>query len=152
MSLSELLGIKEPPKIKIEEESKKPAINPFDFVTAIQQTGEQLIVDEWSEKQYNPYIVNRAMSMGSDTVIPANEMNCRPHIPKKAQFDFLLNFVRKKKRYNKWIKADPEENLKLIQNYYGYNVKKARTALRILTPDNIEYIKGKMKRGGIKDE
>lgn len=150
MSLANLLGVKETPKIKVDDAVvKKTAINPFDFVTAIQQTGEDLIVDERTEKDYNPYIVNRAMSMGSDTTIPANEMNCRNHIPKKAQFQFLMSFVRKRKRYNKWLKAEPEENLKLIQEYYGYNIRKARAALTILSPEEIESIKDKMRKGGI---
>jgi hypothetical protein len=153
MSLADLLGIKEVPKEKAEEKWKKPSIDPFQFVTAIQQTDEDLIVDDWSEKQYNPYIVNRAMSMGADTVIAANEMNSRPHLSKKMQFDFLRTFTRKRKRYNKWAKADPkDENLQMVQEYYGYNVAKARTALRILTQEDLEYIRDRLRKGGTSDE
>lgn len=150
MSLAALLGVKEAPKMKVEEEYKKPAISPFAFVTAIQQTNEELIVDEWSEKQYNAYIINRAMSMGADTTIAANEMNCRPHIPRKLQFDFLRAFVRKRKRYNKWMKSDTDtEDLKLVQSYYTCNVRKARTALTILRPEDLEYMREKLHKGGI---
>lgn len=152
MSLAALLGIKEPPKEK-EEKWKKPSIDPFQFVTAIQQTGEELIVDEWSEKQYNAFMVNRAMSMGADTVIAANEMNSRAHMPKKMQFDFLRTFTRKRKRYNKWMKAEPkDDNLALVQAYYGYSVGKARRALAILDGDNIQYIRDRMRKGGTSDE
>lgn len=150
MSLSELLGIKETPQIKKDDsEWKRPTINPFDFVRAIQQTGEELIVDEWSEKQYNAFIVNRAMSMGQDTVVAANEMNCRPHIPKKAQFAFLNAFTRKRKRYNTWVKAEVEEHLQLIQNYFGFDARKARAALRILNEAQIQEIKDHTRKGGI---
>jgi len=149
MSLAGLLGVKEPPKLKTDDgEAKRPAISPFDFVLAIQQTDEDLIVDDWSEKQYNAYIVNRALSMGADTTIAANEMNCRAHLGKKMQFDFLRAFVRKRKRYNKWMKAEVDENMALVREYFNCNNRKARTALSILTPDNLDYMREKLNKGG----
>jgi hypothetical protein len=86
----------------VEEEYKMPKINPFDFVNAIHYTKESLIVDDWSEKQYNSFIVNKSLSFGADTVIPANEMNSRPHVERRLQFDFLINTIRPRKRFNKW--------------------------------------------------
>ena len=88
------------PVVKVDEEEfkvKKKAISPFDFVNAIHHTKADMIVDDWSEKQYNPFIVNKALSYGADTVIAANEMNSRPHIEKRPQFDFLKAVVRPKK-------------------------------------------------------
>jgi len=38
------------------EEYKAPKISPFDFVNAIHYTKEPLIVDDWSEKQYNAFV------------------------------------------------------------------------------------------------
>lgn len=148
MSLASVLGMKEPPKPKLEDDWKKPSLNPFDFVNAIQQTGQDLIVDEWSEKQYNPYIINRALSMGADTALAANEMNSRGDIPKKAQNAFLLAFVRKRKRYNKWLKSEQEEALEIVKKYYRFSDSKARIALGILSESDIEYIKGRMDEGG----
>lgn len=139
------------PVVKVDEEQfkvKKKAISPFDFANSINYTKENLIVDDWSEKQYNAFIVNKALSYGADTVIAANEMNSRPHIDRKAQYDFLRGIVRKKKRFNKWLKPEKEEQLELVKEYYGYNNTKAATALRILNPDQIELIKKKLERGG----
>lgn len=139
------------PVVKVDEEQfkvKKKAISPFDFANSINYTKENLIVDDWSEKQYNAFIVNKAMSYGADTVIACNEMNSRPHIDKRMQYDFLRGIVRKKKRFNKWLKAEKEEQLEVIKKYYGYNNTKAAAALRILTPDQIELIKKKMSVGG----
>lgn len=139
------------PVIELDEEQfkvKKKAISPFDFANSINYTKDNLMVDDWSEKQYNSYIVNKAMSYGADTVIPCNEMNSRPHIDKRMQYDFLRDIVRKKKRFNKWLKAEKEEQLELVKEYYGYNNTKAAAALRILTPDQIEIIKKKLTRGG----
>ena len=131
-----------------EEVFKQPAISPFDFINAINYSKEDLIVDDWSEKQYVPYLVNRGLSFGSDTVIPANEMNSRPHLDKKLQFQFLINTVRPRKRYNKWVKAEKVEAIELIKTYYGYSTEKARQALAILTSDQIDYIKQKQQKGG----
>jgi len=139
------------PVVTVDEEQfkvKKKAISPFDFANSINYTKDNLIVDDWSEKQYNAFIVNKALSYGADTVIAANEMNSRPHIDKKAQYDFLRGIVRKKKRFNKWLKAEKEEQLELVKEYYGYNNTKAAAALRMLNPDQIATIKKKLSRGG----
>jgi hypothetical protein len=89
------------------------------------------------------------MGFAADTVIPANEMNSRPHIDNKMQYDFLCAVVRKSKRYSKWIKSD-EENLEAIQQYFGYSFNKAKETLRILTSDDIDKIKLKLisSKGG----
>lgn len=125
-------------------------ISPFDFIDAIQVTGQNLITDEDSEKQYNPYMVNRGLSFGSDTIIYANEMNSRPHIPKEFQNIFLINNIVKRKRYNKWIKAELNDELELVKKYYGYSTEKAKQALGILNQDQLNTIKQKLEKGGKK--
>ena len=145
MSFLEELG---PPVVEVDEKSfseKVQRISPFDFANSINFTKENLIVDDATEKEYNPFIVNRAMGFSADTVIPANEMNSRPHIDNKMQYDFLCAVVRKSKRYSKWIKSE-EENLEAVQEYFGYSFNKAKEALRILTNDDIESIKKKLVR------
>ena len=132
----------------VEEVYKKPQISPFDFANAINHSKENLIVDDWSEKQYNAWIVNKSMSYGADTVIYANEMNARPHLEKRLQFDFLINTVRPRKRYNKWLKPETVEVLSTIQEYYGYSIDKARQVLPLLTDAQLDIIKKKMNRGG----
>ena len=132
----------------VEEVWKKPAISPFDFANSINHSKENLIVDDWSEKQYNPFIVNKSLSYGADTVIYANEMNARPHLEKRLQFDFLINTVRPRKRYNKWLKAETVDVLATVQEYYGYSIEKARQVLPLLSADQLEQIKNKLNRGG----
>lgn len=149
MSFLEELG---PPIEVVDEksfETKNKKISPFDFANSINFTKENLIVDEASEKEYNPFIVNRAMGFSADTVIPANEMNARPHIDHKMQYDFLCAVVRKSKRYNKWMKSE-EENLEAVQEYFSYSFNKAKEALRMLSADDIEKIKLKLatRKGG----
>ena len=149
MSLSDLIGVA--PREEIDVESfkvKKKAISPFDFANSINHSKENLMVDDWSEKQYSPFIVNKAMSYSSDTVKIANEMNSRPHIDHRLQYDFLKSMVRKKKRYNKWLKPEKEERLAIVKEYFGYNNTKAQEALRILSEDNLKEIEDRLFNGG----
>ena len=131
-----------------EEVYKKPAISPFDFANAINHSKQNLIVDDWSEKQYNAWIVNKSMSYGADTVIYANEMNSRPHLDRRLQFDFLINTVRPRKRFNKWLKPETVEVLSTIQEYYGYSIDKARQVLPLLSDLQLETLKNKLNKGG----
>lgn len=150
MSLAAVFGIKAPPPLKdITESAKKPAISPFDFVNAIQYSKEELIVDEWSEKQYNAYIINRALSMGVDTVLAANEMNARPWAPRKAQFDYLCGIITPKKRFNKWIKGVTDEKIEFIQDQYQCNARRAREMAELITDDQIDELRARMKKGGL---
>lgn len=134
---------------EVIEEYKSPKINPFDFVNAIQYSKEQLMVDDWSERQYNPFIINKSLSFGADTVIAANEMNSRPHLDKHLQYQFLINIVRPRKRFNKWLKAEKIEDVDVIKQYYKYNTEKALQALTLLTPDQLITIKEKLNTGGL---
>ena len=133
---------------KVEEVWKKPSISPFDFINAIHHSKEALIVDDWSEKQYSAWLVNKGLSYGADTVIYANEMNSRPHITARLQFDFLINTVRPRKRFNKWLKPETVDALETVQEYYGYSIDKARQVLPLLSDVQLETIKKKLNKGG----
>lgn len=133
----------------IEEKYKAPSISPFDFLNSINHSKEDIMVDDWSEKQYIPYLINRGLSFGSDTAIPANEMNSRPHIDKKLQFQFLINTIRPRKRFNKWIKAEKIEAIELIKAYYGYSTEKARQVSSLFSQQQLDYLKQKLEKGGL---
>jgi hypothetical protein len=129
---------------------KQKGISPFDFINDIHHTKKNLIVDEWSEKQYSPWVINRGLSLGMDTVHPANEMNCRPHLDNTLQNAFLINTIRARKRYNKWLKIEDDVEVEMIKEYYGYSNEKARQALTILSEEQKQYIKEKLYKGGKK--
>ena len=138
----------EPIEKIIEEPYKSPSITPFEFINAIHHTKENLIVDEWSEKQYNSYIINKGLSYGADTVIPANEMNSRPNLDKILQFQFLINIIRSKKRFNKWIKAEKVDDLEVVKEYYGYSTDNAKQVLPLLNDSIIENMRKRITKGG----
>ncbi len=123
-------------------------LSPFDFLNSINDTKVNLIVDGDTEKEYNPFMVNRGLSYFPDTILIANEMNLAPHLDKKLQYDFLINMVRKRKRFSKWAKAETESDLEVVKEYYGYSNEKARQVLTILSPDQLEKIRTKVSKGG----
>lgn len=148
MSLSNLLGLA-PPVVVVAEEYKKPRISPWDIINAINTHDVNLVnADTEAQCKKEGFYVNKALSMGADTVIYANEMNSRPHLDYQLQFDFLINTIRPRKRYNKWIKAETVDVLDVIQEYYGYSITKARQVLPILTADQLSYIKERLNKGG----
>ena len=122
-----------------------------DWLNSVNFTKENLIEEDPSViKDYPPYIVNRCLSGHLDCVMYANEMNRFPNLDKDMQYNFMLNGIRKRKRFAPWLKQDKINDLDLVKKYYGYNNEKARQALRILTPDQLKYIRKKMDVGGIK--
>jgi hypothetical protein len=70
-------------------------MNPFDFVSAVSYTKEDIMPDSIAEKAYNPYLTNKSLSYHQDSVLFANEMNSRYHLDHRLQFQFLINTVSK---------------------------------------------------------
>jgi len=124
-------------------------MNPFDFVNSVNYTKVDIMNDD-VEKSYLPFIINRQLSYFPDTVAVANEMNRYHQLDNKLQFHFLLNIVRKRKRFSKWAKPIEENDLEVVKEYYGYNNEKAHSVLSLLTPDQIATIKKKVYKGGRK--
>ena len=127
-------------------------MNPYDYVNAINFNKKNLMRgsenDELAEKDYSPFLTNRTLSYHSDTVALANEMNRRHQLPKKMQFEFLLNTVRMRKRFAKWEKKENHSDLELVKEYFGYSDTKALQALTILTTTDLTTIRKKLEKGG----
>ena len=126
-------------------------MTPFDFLNDINYGKKNLMIDDTDhqvEKQYLPFIVNKGLSFTMDTVLYANEMNIRPNTDKKLQFDYLINTIRRNKRFPKWMKPEEDENIKVIVEYYGYNVQRAREVLPLHSMKQLSQIKEKLNIGG----
>ena len=122
-----------------------------DYLNAINFTKENLLDTDdltW-EKKYPPFIINKCLSMHYDSIAAANEMNGYHFLDKKVQFHFLINSIRKKKRFGgKWLSQAKLKNLEYVKEYYGYSNEKAKDALNILTEEQIELIKISLLKGG----
>mgnify|MGYP003114467882 FL=1 len=101
-------------------------------------------------KEYPSYIVNRCLSGHLDTILYANEMNLHPNLDKDMQYQFFLNSLRKRKRFSPWLRKDKVDNLNIIKKYYGYSNEKALQALRLLTQQQLDYIKKRLDTGGMR--
>lgn len=122
--------------------------NPFDIVNDISYKKERLITDDVSEKLHVPFLVNRAFSYFPETIAYAQEMNIKPHLDKKMQYDYLFNSIRKKKRYSKHFKKQMNSDIEAVQEYFDYGYEKAKQAAKVLTKDQLKQIKEKLQKGG----
>lgn len=126
------------------------SLSPFTFLNEINHGKNDIMVDDIVEKQYVPFMVNRSLSYFNDTVLMANEMNIHHHLDNRLQFDFLINIVRKRKRFSKWFKPETKSDVEVVKSYYGYSNEKAYQALTLLTNSQIEELKKKVNKGGRK--
>ena len=122
-----------------------------DWLNSINFTKENLIEEDPDLiKEYPPFIINRCLSGHLDAIMFANEMNKYPNLDKDLQYHFYLNTLRKKKRFSPWLRKDKVTDLEIIKQYYGYSNEKALNALKILTLDQINFIKQRLDIGGIR--
>lgn len=123
-------------------------MSPFDYLNSINMTKKNLMVDEQSEKDYVPFIVNRGLGYFQDTVLLANEMNVNCHIDSRLQYDFLKSTVSKRKRFSKWLKAEDDEKVDIIRKYFGYNHTVAKSVSHLFSMEQLNTIKKRLDKGG----
>jgi hypothetical protein len=123
-----------------------------EYLKAINHTKEPLLDtdDEFVEKDYAPFVINRCLSYFTDTLFMVNEMNACPSIDKKMHFDYLLNSIRKRKRYSKWLKNEECQKVNVVKEYFGYSERKAREVVHLLSDSDIEEMAKYLYRGGKK--
>lgn len=131
-------------------EPNEKKLTPFDFIEAINNTKEQLIVDEETEKLYVPFVVNRGLSFSRDTLLYANEMNKYHTLTKVMQNDFLLNTIKPKKRYTKWLKAPKSEYVDTVMEWYQCSFQKACELITVLPDDKLKNLQDRLEKGGRK--
>jgi hypothetical protein len=126
-------------------------MNPFDFVNDASYDKKNIMHDTADEKQYNPWIVNKAFSQHVDTVLFANEMNMAMlTIDHRLQYDFYLHGLRKKKRFGKWAKSEKNDDLELVKTYFGYRNDLAEQILPLLSKNDLKEMRESLYTGGKK--
>ena len=124
-------------------------MNPFDFVKSITYT-KQDIMHDLNESEYEPFLINRALSYYQDCILYANEMNRRFELETRLQYHYLLNTIRKRKRFAKCIKSEKIDDLKIVMEYYQVSRAKAEEYLNIISENDIAILMKKMNKGGVK--
>lgn len=128
-------------------------MNPFDYVNSI-NSGKNLLEESDNKevvvKDYDPFMVNRALSYHNDTLMLANAMNQFSHLDKDLQYLFFINTVRPKKRFAKWAKPEKNDDLNTIVEYYGYSYEKAKQVLDLFSNEDLDRMRKKLEKGGVK--
>ena len=65
-------------------------------------------------------------------------------------FSFFINIVRPQKRFAKWSKTEHHDDLECIVQYFDYSYEKAKVVMDILSAEDIDNIKKKLEKGGLK--
>ena len=122
-----------------------------DWLNSINFNKNNLIEEDPSTiKDYPPYIINRCLSGHLDCILFVNEMNRYSFLDKDMQYNFYLNTLRKKKRFSPWLRKEKVTDLQSVKQYYGYSNEKASQALKILSKQQLEFIKQRLETGGSK--
>jgi hypothetical protein len=122
-----------------------------DYLYSINQSKKNIIQDDpEAERKYPPFIVNKCLSSFTDSILFANEMNKNPHLDKRLQYDFFINSLKPRKRFTPWLRKETLEELELVKQYYGYSHNKALEAVRLLTKEDLNYIRKILNKGGMK--
>jgi hypothetical protein len=122
----------------------------FDFINDLSQNKKDVLTEE-NEREYSAYMINRFLSMNITTIMYANEMNMNGHLPKRMQYDYYLNSIKKQKRYFKYIKHKRQDDIDVIKEYHGYSEARAKEVLPIFTDEDIQYMKDRLNKGGVKN-
>lgn len=147
-------------KVEVPEEevSKKLAYD-WSFENSINFGRARLLVDKEAFK-YDKWRTNSSLSNFLDTILYANEMNMNYHIQDQMHYDYLFYSIRKTKRFGKKktdldkrmekLQKAENEKVALIQEYYKYNTANAKAALRVLNETQLETIRKRLEKGGVK--
>lgn len=123
-----------------------------DVLPSIMESKKNVVTVE-NEKDYVPFVVNRALSFHKDCIFFANQMNQVPNVDGILQYNYLINTIRGyKRRYQKWHKRETIENLEAVKEYYNYSTEKAKESLLVLSDNQLEQIKKRLFRGGSNDK
>lgn len=147
---------------KEEQKNVKETKGVYDwrYENSISFGKEPIDLDQLQEFKYNQWRTNSTLSNHIDTLDAANKMNINYHLSDKLQYNFLFYSIRKQKRFNKKKTEEDkrieaalkkeQEIISLIQQFYKYNIVRAREVMKILTPDQIDILKKMQEKGGVK--
>ena len=121
-----------------------------DYLNVINLKMGNLEDNERAMKKYPKFVVNQLLSEHVDCVLHVNEMNKYYSLDNALQYQYFLYSIRKSKRFSPWTKKSTDSDIEIVKEFYGYSNEKARTALAILTPDQLAVIKAKLDTGGTK--
>lgn len=132
-----------------QKEEKKSSL--FTVIDSINFDKDFDLVNQFNEHIYVPFLINKAMSMGPDTHLHAQEMNLVSFLDKTIQYKYYLYSVRKKKRYNPWVKKlQTSDKAKIIAEYYDISLRQARDYEKLVSSEDLKNMIKYLDKGGVK--
>lgn len=125
--------------------------NVFKYLDSISYTKKD-VYEEYGEKDYVPFLINKGLSYFPDTILYANDMNFYNFLDKKLQYHYLINSIRPRKRFSKWSKPVNDDRIDLIIEYYRCSRQKAKTILSLLNNEQLKIIQKEVHKGGLKND
>ncbi len=124
----------------------------WSYVNSINEKDKYIDINDAGSPKYLAFLINKSLCNHRDTVLYANVMNINYGLDNKLQYDFLYHGIRQKRRIfkNRKTEKSSDDSFTLVQSYYGFNNKKTYEALNVLTHEQIEVIRRKMDKGGVK--
>lgn len=123
----------------------------FKIIDSINFDKDFDMISDFNDSDYLPFMINKAMSMGVDTHLPAQEMNLRSSLDKTIQYKYYLYSVRKKKRFNPWVKKlQTSDKAKIIAEYYDISLRKAKEYENLVSSEDLKNMKKYLDKGGVK--
>ena len=119
-------------------------MSPFDIAKSILQTKENLFTtDEFFNKEYTPFIVNRIFSNSERTVLFAECMDKYFGLDKKIQYDFYLKGVPRNRSFQKmWSKKESSslntDHVEYICSRLNVSTKRGTEIYKLLGSEVIE--------------
>ena len=84
-------------------------------------------------EKFDPWLTMVYYSLFPDTIYYAQMMNLNSDLLPDVQMQYFINTVKPLKRWRKWPKKSVSEDIKLLQEVFGYSENKAKTALVVLS-------------------
>ena len=116
----------------------------FDYLKALTERNEFLDFDnEEVRKGYQPFMINRFISMTEVFTQVVNEINRFSDIPKETHFRYFFSVLPKRRQFFNYIKKpkDLSRDEKLvIANYFEVGLSDAERYINILSEEEIKEI------------
>ena len=112
-------------------------------------TGDVSILSEPEfEKHYTPFIINRGLSYHEDAILAAAVLNERSHLEKRLQVLYLINTLRPRKRFSKWVKSSVSDDAQVTAEYYGVSLRVARDLISLHSSEQLTTMRARLDKGG----
>lgn len=121
----------------------------WDYLNSITHKKDRSVLqDPDFDKQYQAFVINRALAQHSDCIGAANLMNERALLPAALQFHFLLNTLRPRFRKSDWIKHKDSDDVSVVAEYYDCSTRHARALVTLHTSEQLTYLRKRLEKGG----